>query len=56
MGVWGGSMIRADDFLLVARTQGFDFYSGVPCSFLTPLINRVIGDPATPYVGATSEG
>ncbi|KAF0115665.1 MAG: phosphonopyruvate decarboxylase [Rhodospirillaceae bacterium] len=49
-------MIRADDFLLVARTQGFDFYSGVPCSFLTPLINRVIGDPATPYVGATSEG
>ncbi len=49
-------MIEAEQFLAAARERGFDFYSGVPCSFLTPLINRVIGDPAAHYVGAASEG
>lgn len=49
-------MIDADTFLKAARARGFDFYTGVPCSFLTPLINRVIGEPATGYVGAASEG
>jgi phosphonopyruvate decarboxylase len=49
-------MIEADDFLAPARRQGFDFYTGVPCSYLTPLINRVINDPANRYVGAASEG
>ena len=49
-------MISANAFLQAGRARGFDFYSGVPCSFLTPLINRVIGDPAIGYVGATSEG
>jgi phosphonopyruvate decarboxylase len=49
-------MIEAESFLAAARERGFDFYSGVPCSFLTPLINRVIGDPAARYVGAASEG
>ncbi|MGE4217911.1 MAG: phosphonopyruvate decarboxylase [Alphaproteobacteria bacterium] len=49
-------MIQAQDFLEAARGRGLDFFTGVPCSFLTPLINRVISDPATQYVGATSEG
>ncbi len=49
-------MIAADDFLEPARQRGFDFYTGVPCSFLTPLINRVIGAPNLDYVGAASEG
>ena len=49
-------MISADQFLGAARGHGFDFYTGVPCSFLTPLINGAISDPATAYVGATSEG
>ena len=49
-------MIAAADFLEPARALGFDFYSGVPCSFLTPLINRVISDPKLHYVGAASEG
>ena len=49
-------MIEASEFLEAARERGFGFYTGVPCSFLTPLINRVISDPATQYVGATSEG
>lgn len=49
-------MIAADAFLEPARDRGFSFYTGVPCSFLTPLINRVISDPALNYVGAASEG
>ncbi|MEM9539237.1 MAG: phosphonopyruvate decarboxylase [Cyanobacteria bacterium P01_E01_bin.42] len=38
------------------RDRGFDFYVGVPCSFLKPLINYVISDSQTDYIGATSEG
>ena len=49
-------MIAADAFLEPALERGFSFYTGVPCSFLTPLINRVISDPALNYVGAASEG
>ncbi len=49
-------MIKAQQFLDEARSRGIDFFTGVPCSFLTPLINRVIGDKATTYVGAASEG
>jgi phosphonopyruvate decarboxylase len=49
-------MIHATAFLDPARDRGFAFYAGVPCSFLTPIINRVISDPALEYVGATSEG
>lgn len=49
-------MIGADDFLAPARKAGFDFFTGVPCSLLTPLINRVIGDKRLTYVAAASEG
>lgn len=49
-------MISADAFLEPARERGFDFYTGVPCSFLTPIINRVISDRSLDYVGAASEG
>src|SRR4051812_28482161 len=49
-------MIAADDFLGPVRARGFDFFTGVPCSFLTPLINRVIGSQDLVYVGAASEG
>lgn len=49
-------MIEADSFLGPAVEAGFDFYSGVPCSFLTPIINRVISDTALDYVAAASEG
>ena len=49
-------MIAADAFLEPALERGFSFYTGVPCSFLTPLINRVISDPALAYIGAASEG
>jgi phosphonopyruvate decarboxylase len=49
-------MITADAFLTEARRAGFDFYAGVPCSFLTPLINGVLSDRGANYVGAASEG
>ena len=49
-------MIAAPDFISAARAEGFDFYTGVPCSFLTPLINGVLSDRALAYVGAASEG
>ena len=49
-------MINAADFISAARARGFDFYTGVPCSFLTPLINGVMSHRALAYVGAASEG
>ncbi len=49
-------MIQAGQLLDAAKAEGFDFFTGVPCSFLTPVINRVISDPAARYVGAASEG
>ena len=49
-------MIEADAFIEPARERGFAFYTGVPCSFLTPFINRAIGHPKLRYIGAASEG
>jgi phosphonopyruvate decarboxylase len=49
-------VIRAESFLTESLAAGFDFYSGVPCSFLTPIINRTIDDQRLTYVGAASEG
>jgi phosphonopyruvate decarboxylase len=49
-------MIDAGEFIDAARARGIDFYTGVPCSFLTPLINGVIGAAGLDYVGAASEG
>lgn len=49
-------MITASEFLHEAGQAGFDFYTGVPCSFLTPLINGVLSAPGLAYVGAASEG
>lgn len=49
-------MIDASSFLNAGYAAGFDFYTGVPCSFLTPLINGTINDRRFAYVAATSEG
>jgi phosphonopyruvate decarboxylase len=49
-------MITAEQFLAPARAREFDFYTGVPCSFLTAMINRVISDRSLDYVGAANEG
>jgi phosphonopyruvate decarboxylase len=37
-------MIGADEFVEAARALGFDWYAGVPCSYLTPFINYVLQD------------
>lgn len=49
-------MIKAETFLQQAKLKGFDFFTGVPCSFLTPLINGVLNDNELNYVAAASEG
>jgi len=49
-------MIEAAEFIEPARAQGFDLWSGVPCSFLTPFINAVIDDPDLSYVSSANEG
>lgn len=49
-------MIPAQRFLGPAADRGFRLYSGVPCSYLTPFINDVIGSGSLRYVGAANEG
>jgi len=49
-------MIEAQEFIEAARSFGFDWYTGVPCSFLTPFINYVINDPQLTYISAANEG
>ncbi|WP_428491250.1 phosphonopyruvate decarboxylase [Rhodopila sp.] len=49
-------MIDAATFLRATQRIGIGFYTGVPCSFLTPLINRTASDRTLCYVGAASEG
>jgi phosphonopyruvate decarboxylase len=49
-------MIRAHDALQLFRRAGFELFSGVPCSYLTPLIDAVIDSSDIRYVGATNEG
>jgi len=49
-------MISAESFILQAASKGFDFYSGVPCSYLKPFINYVTGSDQLQYVAAANEG
>ena len=49
-------MIEARHFVEAARERGFDWYAGVPCSYLTPFINYVLQDPSLHYVSMANEG
>lgn len=49
-------MIEAVQFVEAARERGFEWYAGVPCSYLTPFINYVVQDPSLHYVSAANEG
>ncbi|GJG98787.1 phosphonopyruvate decarboxylase [Cupriavidus pauculus] len=49
-------MIEAVQFVEAARERGFEWYAGVPCSYLTPFINYVVQDPTLHYVSAANEG
>jgi len=48
--------LSADKVLTALRSAGFDFVTGVPCSYLTPLIDAVIGSRDVTYVPAANEG
>jgi phosphonopyruvate decarboxylase len=49
-------MIQAADFIKPAREFGFNTWTGVPCSFLTPLINSIIDHPDLMYISSANEG
>ena len=49
-------MIEAAQFVEAARERGFDWYAGVPCSYLTPFINYVLQEPALRYLSMANEG
>ena len=49
-------MIEARHFVEASRERGFDWYAGVPCSYLTPFINYVLQDPSLHYVSMANEG
>ncbi len=49
-------MIRAHIVLEALQERGCPLVAGVPCSYLTPLINTAIDSDALRYVGAANEG
>ena len=49
-------MISANFFINLLSKSGFTFFTGVPCSYLTPVINGVINSKKIKYIGATNEG
>lgn len=49
-------MIDAREFVDCASGLGYRWYAGVPCSFLTPLINCIPGDQQLTYVASPNEG
>jgi len=49
-------LIEARDFVEAARGHGFEWYAGVPCSYLTPFINYVLQDATLHYVSMVNEG
>ncbi|HEY3786067.1 MAG TPA: phosphonopyruvate decarboxylase [Steroidobacteraceae bacterium] len=49
-------MIEAHHFVEAARKCGFEWYAGVPCSYLTPFINYVLQDRSLHYLSAANEG
>jgi len=49
-------MLEAREFVEAARARGFQWYAGVPCSYLTPFINYVLQDPDLRYVSMANEG
>ena len=49
-------MIEAHEFVDAARARGFEWYAGVPCSYLTPFINHVLQDSSLHYLSMANEG
>ena len=49
-------MIESALFVAAARARGFGLWTGVPCSYLTALLNEVIANRDLQYVAASNEG
>jgi len=49
-------VIEASQFVESAKRLGFDFWAGVPCSFLTPFINYTIGESGLTFISSANEG
>jgi phosphonopyruvate decarboxylase len=49
-------MLQVSDFVEPLLKAGYSFWTGVPCSYLTPLINYLINHEKIEYIGAASEG
>ncbi len=49
-------MIDSASFIAAARHHGWTFYTGVPCSYLTPLLHRVASERELEYLPAANEG
>ena len=49
-------MIDAGHFIAAALQRGFNLYTGVPCSYLTPFINHTINSGELRYIAAANEG
>jgi phosphonopyruvate decarboxylase len=49
-------MIDASDLIAELRHIGIREFAGVPCSYLTPLINRIASGPTSGYIRVTQEG
>lgn len=49
-------MIEARVFIDAALARGYRWYTGVPCSFLTPFINEAIADQRLHHIPAPNEG
>jgi len=48
-------MVKTKDFCTMLKEQGFDFFTGVPCSILKAVINNLSEAPDVPYIPATRE-
>lgn len=49
-------MIKSDDFLTKCKEYGYTLFSGTPCSYLKPFINKVIDDKELDFIEVTNEG
>lgn len=49
-------MIESREFVELLGNHGISDYTGVPCSYLTPLVDQVVSNPSLSYTNATSEG
>ncbi|HLD14990.1 MAG TPA: phosphonopyruvate decarboxylase [Candidatus Nanoarchaeia archaeon] len=48
--------MEANEFYDILKSKGFDFYTGVPCSFFKGAINKILSDDDSKYIAAANEG